>query len=360
MNKNTSIYLDFLRVFSALGVIVCHANMEYFSSGLELCNIEFGHKMVVIFFVLSGFLIAYTTDIKNKDLHGYIVDRVSRLYPVIIPALFLTLFMDQIGYLFNPQYYREYVTSVAYYIKYIVTFFNLHEIWFSSAKPPTNVPFWSLAYEVWYYIIFAIWIYTTKSKRLMLLLLTVICIGYKMLLLFPVWLMGVALYKLSKLRISNVLAVFIFLVSICFIAGIITETIHPVFPFASTIGDPHFFFSYDFINDNFLGILICLNIFAMNSITWNIWNESSFFVQKVKWFSSVTFSVYLYHYPIMIFCGAIGFYNKGNLIQVLGLTLFIVLITILLAQVTEQKRYFIKQHFEKLYARYILRKKIMQ
>ncbi|ABG58167.1 acyltransferase family protein [Cytophaga hutchinsonii] len=355
MNRNTSIYLDFLRVISALGVVICHANMSFFSIGLNLCNGEFGHKMVVVFFVLSGFLIAYTTEVKNKDLHGYIIDRISRLYPVIIPALLLTFIIDQIGYQFDPGYYGPYIHTASYYAKYFITFFNLNEIWFSSAKPPTNAPFWSLAYEVWYYIIFAVWIYAVKWKRYILLALIFLCIGYKIVLLFPIWLMGVALFKLSKHTVSTIFSVLLFVATSILIIGLVTENIHPVFPVVSRIGDPYFFYSYDFLNDILLGAIVCLNIFAVNSFNRSLIDENNFLIVKIKWFSSVTFSVYLFHFPVMILFGVLGFYNKESVLEVLILVLGIVVFCCFLGYYTEQKRFVFKKILEEKYRKYLLK-----
>jgi peptidoglycan/LPS O-acetylase OafA/YrhL len=49
------------------------------------------HLAVMVFFVLSGCVIAYTTFQRHPgDVQKYIIARLSRLYSVVIPALILT------------------------------------------------------------------------------------------------------------------------------------------------------------------------------------------------------------------------------------------------------------------------------
>ena len=62
----------------------------------------------------------------------------------------------------------------------------------------TNGPWWSLSYEVAYYILFAIFTYLTGARRVLLLVLFVLLIGVKPLLLLPSWLFGVGIYWLLK------------------------------------------------------------------------------------------------------------------------------------------------------------------
>ncbi|MEO6520466.1 MAG: acyltransferase family protein [Mucilaginibacter sp.] len=82
MNKSISFYLDFLRVIAAFGVLLVHANLSQFSNNLYL-RPDLGYKLVRVFFVLSGYLIAFTVSKKNKESIRYLIDRFSRLYSVV-------------------------------------------------------------------------------------------------------------------------------------------------------------------------------------------------------------------------------------------------------------------------------------
>lgn len=66
----------------------------YFLTGL-------GHQSVMIFFVLSGFFIAGSVSAafeRDKwSWREYTINRLTRLWVVLLPALIVTLILDQIG-----------------------------------------------------------------------------------------------------------------------------------------------------------------------------------------------------------------------------------------------------------------------
>jgi peptidoglycan/LPS O-acetylase OafA/YrhL len=61
----------------------------------------FGHQAVVVFFVLSGFLVSATV-LKHTPLtwspSSYAANRLTRLYIVLVPALAVTALCDAIGH----------------------------------------------------------------------------------------------------------------------------------------------------------------------------------------------------------------------------------------------------------------------
>ena len=65
MNNTLSTYLDGVRFFAAFIVFASHASYDRsFGQWLEFFRIH-GHDGVVVFFVLSGFVICYVVD-KNR------------------------------------------------------------------------------------------------------------------------------------------------------------------------------------------------------------------------------------------------------------------------------------------------------
>ena len=56
----------------------------------------FAHQAVVVFFLLSGWLVGGTLLNKYRDKHSFIsygIDRITRLWIVLIPAFVLTLLL---------------------------------------------------------------------------------------------------------------------------------------------------------------------------------------------------------------------------------------------------------------------------
>src|SRR5262249_23783089 len=129
---------------------------------------SFGHDAVMVFFVLSGFLVggAVVNAFRQRrwNLRQYAVARATRLYVVLIPALALTAFWDRLGLHWFGQH--TIYTGVADVFRH--DFFNVSEraglgallgnLFFVQTVlvPPfgSNDALWSLAFEGWYYVMF--------------------------------------------------------------------------------------------------------------------------------------------------------------------------------------------------------------
>src|SRR5579864_6899404 len=88
LDTGFSLYLDLVRVSAALVVLYSHTNARLLTTRV-LPGELLGHSAVVVFFVLSGFVIAYITDTKEKTPADYAASRLARIYSVAVPALLL-------------------------------------------------------------------------------------------------------------------------------------------------------------------------------------------------------------------------------------------------------------------------------
>src|SRR6478609_5849272 len=100
LTKSSSILLDLIRGISAQLVVIGHLFSFYNIFGLRqhenrFLMQEFG---VVIFFILSGFLIGYSVDNKSEKhvytFRHFFLDRFSRIFIAYIPALFVIALLD--------------------------------------------------------------------------------------------------------------------------------------------------------------------------------------------------------------------------------------------------------------------------
>ena len=162
----------------------------------------YGQQGVVIFFVMSGFVIAYTAGTKNANLRHYSIARAARLYSVVVPALILTLLVDSINSLWflNPDHstFDGGANNPVNLGSILQNLTFTSQLWFSNRQLWDNVPLWSLGYEVWYYIIFAAATYFHGYVRNFLVLIIAALMGPRILVLFPVWLLGVAAYQITR------------------------------------------------------------------------------------------------------------------------------------------------------------------
>ncbi|PPD44740.1 MAG: acyltransferase [Methylocystis sp.] len=118
-----------------------------------------GHQAVVGFFVLSGWLVggAVLARIgRGEDfLRSYFIHRISRVYVVLVPALFLTLALDALGRgLFSDAgvYDQPAFSGHSSAGLFLASVANLQGIVFDHFG--SNGPLWSLACEFWYYVCF--------------------------------------------------------------------------------------------------------------------------------------------------------------------------------------------------------------
>ncbi len=337
MNKTTSIYLDLLRFSSAMLVFTFHARYSRFD-GAWLNNIgAFGHDAVMIFFVLSGFVIAYATN-KETGVMAYFKSRFARLYSVVVPALLLTLILDSVGKGLNPAMYigGHYQDSQPIF-RVLANLFFVNEIWFQSWRAFSNGPFWSLSYEFWYYVIFASWFFFSGWKRWLLTAVSALVAGPKILILFPIWLMGVAAFRLSvKKELNKYLSCFLLLAPLV-VYFLIREYGVQKILLAQTVEVLGRDFVYHglswsrrFISDYIVGVLVATHIVGFVALSKKI-SFFPIFERSIRYLAGMTFAIYLLHYPFLQFYGS--FVKEG--VAIFTLTFFSVAI---LAPFTEGKK----------------------
>jgi peptidoglycan/LPS O-acetylase OafA/YrhL len=90
LSEPASILLDVVRFSAAILVLIAHFTHPEFRLGYANLQI-LGDGAVPVFFVLSGFVIRYVTKTRESTAKEYFIDRASRIYSVILPAMFFTL-----------------------------------------------------------------------------------------------------------------------------------------------------------------------------------------------------------------------------------------------------------------------------
>ncbi|MDR2839004.1 MAG: acyltransferase [Azonexus sp.] len=342
MNKSFSVYLDLVRFLAACLVYLYHSNQRLLV-GEILPASHFGHSAVIVFFVLSGFVIAYVTDTKEKTWTSYAASRLSRIYSVAAPAILLTLILDSVGRNLYPALYADYPYD-QFLIRAIGSFFFANEVWFVSITSFSNVPYWSICYEIWYYAAFGILMFLPRKIAIILLLLLAAVLGPKIALLAPIWGMGVALYHWqAPKRLSVPVAWCLFWATVVAIVLFHSYGVSPLFTewLKTQMGtDLHhqFTFSKFFPADYILGILVTANFAAMRRVAGQIAPLMQFIERPVKTLASYTFTLYLLHQPLFLFWAAVLHGNPSGYGYWLATTVLMAISVGLIGYFTENRR----------------------
>jgi peptidoglycan/LPS O-acetylase OafA/YrhL len=129
MNSGTSDFLNTSRWIAAFFVVLGHvyhisiadyrhvAQPNLLLRGVNFFG-EFGYTAVIVFFVISGFLVGGQAIVNFKrkgfNVTDYFVHRFSRIYTVLIPALIVGLTLDWLGIVFSIR--RESTTIPSIFI----------------------------------------------------------------------------------------------------------------------------------------------------------------------------------------------------------------------------------------------------
>jgi len=346
MNKYFSVYLDALRFFSAAFVVFFHIKgSQLISPELGRLIPDNGHDFVMVFFVLSGYLIAYSVDRKKAaGYKEYFLDRSSRIYSVAIPVLFLcwvlSLFhgnLDPAGD-FSTAFERPFLT-------FISNVLFLSHAWDSVYLLFWNSPYWSLSYEVVYYALFGVFVFLRSPSRWVILVLLALAIGPKVLLLLPCWLAGVLAYHYRDAwRPSRSSALFL-----GFLAPPLVLVLLHFLHFgtwtreflSSTLGDHYssLVWSKNFLIDYVTATLVAFNLFAVRHLDLHFLEGVSVFVKRG---ADISYSLYLAHMPVLY--ALVFFFGEQR--QTVGVFLVTLISTFGfcwgVAQVTEAKRIWLR------------------
>jgi peptidoglycan/LPS O-acetylase OafA/YrhL len=300
MTNALSLYLDVLRFGAAFTVFVSHYAVGRISGGLFSQVADYGRTAVLLFFVLSGFVIAWVTESRERNLEDYALSRVARLYSVVIPAFIVTAALDWVAQAVDPRLYGpEWGHSTTHpVLGFALSAVFLGESWTLAALPGFNLPFWSLNYEAWYYVLFAAATFLQGRPRIAALIFAALLAGPKILLLFPIWLMGVAAWRWRNALPTRFGAPLV----IASLTGfIVLEALggqhcfwHPKTPWV-----PPGYSGYDYI----LGALVALLITGLANAPPRVPGVG--LERIIRWLAGTSFGLYLLHYPLLNFFGTL-------------------------------------------------------
>ncbi|CAH5982942.1 acyltransferase [Klebsiella pneumoniae] len=205
--------IQILRAIAVLMVIGCHSSGLVYKYGFDFNGFikvgRWGAFGVDIFFVISGYIMAMIDSTKHKTPLEFIKDRAARIIPTYwICTLLLIGMQTFLPWLFNGsiQPLEQNIASLLF----ISNFFGY--------TYPTIYVGWSLEFEAFFYVVFALCLFIKDSLFKTILLMVVIFLSSLFGIIKPIaieFCYGVLIYHLvSRYRLSSKLNARYFILAI--------------------------------------------------------------------------------------------------------------------------------------------------
>ena len=200
-----SVVLDAIRFGAAIAVVVGHLSNSPFSTRWPY-RLDLSVNAVAVFFVLSGFVIRLITTVRPVTVQDYAVGRLSRIYSVAIPAVLFTCAVALLLHLAPSTRLSE---PIEFDLKTIarqalgnLTFTG--SIWGLDLPVSFNQVFWSLCYECAYYCFYGVALFARGWVRWVSLVALAVFVGPPILFLLPLWIFGCFIHDFyQRLRLRR-------------------------------------------------------------------------------------------------------------------------------------------------------------
>lgn len=358
LSSSKSDFLNLVRWMAALVVVMGHADMYLglFGGGDAANWSAFGyfgvhaHAAVIVFFVLSGYVVTYATERKNCQgnygFRGYFLDRWSRIYSVLLAAVGFTLILDYFGGMLSPAYANPaLIPQDGFVFRLVANLASLQGVWGYRIQLGSNPALWSVGYEFVYYLLFGVLYFRAQIFRrawigVLLVAVMLALIGWKMAAYFGVWLTGVAAYHASRSRLIAQRPVSAWLV----IAALVVA--NHLLVYSNILGAVEML--RDFVFAAMVAALLSLEV---KQVPLSFRRRR----QINATMADFSYSIYAFHTPIIFFMCSLLFENWIRTLPSLLSGLMLVIVSVLAARVlfhvTESRRMVLRRAADQLMRR---------
>ncbi len=335
---------------AALTVVLAHIGFAWFTARLHIMS-NAGAQAVDVFFVLSGFVIAHVYATREQNWFDYTVSRAARIYSVVLPGLLLMALVDGVGRYINPAPYNFFRGDMWHpSILLPAPFFTL-ERWDENSFPGSNGAYWSIGFEVWYYVMFGLFVFLPGLWRWLAVVAVAAFIGPKVSILFPLWLMGVGAYYVCRAKYFTQNAGWVLLIvpPLGFAGWEASDLYSPIRQYD--------YFSFTAVRlastlqDYFIGAMFALHLIGFATVS----DRFAPFLEKharaIRWVAGATFSLYLIHMPLLHFMVAVSPWPIESLMNFWWVLIATLVCCFAFAQVTERRKDFWHRLFTRLLRR---------
>lgn len=318
-----SIYLDLVRVVAALDVMVAHAQLSGLVPPLPFI-LDSAPTAVIVFFVLSGYIIESTTS-RGGGWRPYAVHRIARITSVAWPAIILSV-ACAVGFALwsGAEATARFMAEWGQWWRLPAILLFRGQDWFREVALPWNGPYWSLHFEVAYYLIYGFLLLPAAWARWLSVLVVALLAGPKILLLFPCWWLGVELARRPALAFpGRKTALAVLLATPVIIATMVHYKAGPAFNYAMEARHAWYHLlghAEPFPVRYVAAILVGANFVAARQLENMLVKAFSGIGSFIRWIAGYTFSIYLYHRPLQHLAGrfyraATGSFAVGALVE---------------------------------------------
>lgn len=340
--RNRLWQLEALRGFAAFYVLLHHISSSYL--GLKHTAwgflFRFGQEGVLVFFLLSGFVIYYSHGPQREtgnDFITYLVKRGRRIYPIFGLSLLLAYGIQCLSaHGLLPVNLGSLAGNIFMLQDHPDTPGNLF-LPFAD-----NMPLWSLSYEWWFYMMFFPinrWVPERRQKYFVsgLCGLGLLVNFFRpnpagwFLVFFPIWWAGVELAKeflaTGQITLSRQKTMLALLAGPMLWFGLLAWQ-------WQSAGRPMHFIDYPLVD--FRYFFMCI-VFLLLTLLWKNRGFAGFnqTLGRFGWLGSISYALYLFHYPII--CDLRLLPGESSFYLDLGLRILLALALAWLAEAKLQK-----------------------
>ena len=289
---------------AALAVVFCHFGSRRMSGGLLWQATPYGAQAVDVFFVLSGYVIAYAAATKETAPRSFVLSRLARLWSVAVPALFVTFGLDAAGRLIAPSAYAalpDHPTHLSMLWQAAAGLLFINQLWQHTVPVGANIPWWSLGYEAPYYLAFFCLVFGGRIGRIAGPVLVAAIAGPTITIMSGLWFAGAAIERSHARRGGPAAASWLALLAAPAL-WIVYEACCRAFgrPLGLIPGTRP-----ELLQDLLVGSLFAVHLWQAPAFLARLPPCAPWLARAIRFGASRSFALYLMHYPVMLFLRAI-------------------------------------------------------